>query len=495
MADFERNPALRTPSAALPEPLPHRRCYRNGLLIVLMGATIWTVALLVYEDIKRRSAESLGDFAEDQATLAQCLAQNLRERLATRPQEPTLPQEWLELLGSLRAFERTGERLVLLQLSPATPASFLTPTGELLLSVPLKEALRQGLSFVQLPREEAYRLGLPRRMAIAGLAPLVGRQGRSWSVAAVATAWRERDREQQESWRTLLAVLIAAGAVLTLGGIAMHWQRQEQRTQRALELGDALRKRDERLAQASRVATLGTLAMGITHELSTPLSIIAARAEQLLSRVPADDRAGRSARVILEQSERMSQIIRGMLGLVRGQNPEAEPLRPADVAQAAVALVEHRFTQSGIRLALDAPADLPRIIGDPRLLEHALVNLLLNAHDACTAGGHVELRVRVAAAAVLLCVIDDGAGISTADAERAMEPFFTTKPVGQGAGLGLAIAHEIVKSHRGSLHIAPRPEGGTCAAITLPLHPEDSYVPALGPAPEPAPEPAHPGGR
>lgn len=451
-----------------------------------MGVTIWTVALLAYGDIQRRSAESLGDFAQDQAALAQCLAHNLHERLAARPQEPALRSEWLELLASLRAFERTGERLVLLQLSPATPAPFLTPKGELLVSAALSEALRQGRSFVLLPRDEAYRLGLPRRMAIAGLAPFTSKGGTRWSIAAVATALRERDREQQQSWRTLLAVLIAAGAVLTLGGIAMHWQRQEQRTQRALEIGEALRKRDERLEQASRAATLGTLAMGITHELSTPLSIIAGRAEQLMTRVPGDDRAVRSVRVILEQAERMSQIIRGMLGLVRGQNPAAESLRPRDIANAAVSLVEHRFTESGIVLSLDAGTALPRVIGDPRLLEHALVNLLLNAHDACTSGGHVELRVHVADSVVVFSVIDDGAGISTADAERAMEPFFTTKPVGHGAGLGLAIAHEIIKSHRGSLHIAPRPEGGTCAAITLPLLPEDTYAPSV--------EPAHPGG-
>ena len=486
MQGFQRNAGPRDSSTGLHELAPRQKRYRTVLLILSMLATIWTVALLVYEDIKRRSAESLSDFARDQASLAQCLAQNLRERLAAREQAPASPDERPELWEVLRAFERTGERLVLLQLSPSTPVAFLSSTGEPVLSDRLKEALVQGRSFVQIPRDEAYRLGLPRRMAIAGLAPFEDKAGTKWSVATVATALRERDREQEESWRTLLAVLIAAGAVLTLGGIALHWQRQEMRMQRALEIGDALRKRDEHLERASRAATLGTLAMGITHELSTPLGIIAGRAEQLLLRVAEDERAQRSVRVILEQSERMSQIIRGMLGLVRGQNPAAKPLRPRDIARAAVSLVEHRFTKSSVSLSLDSPETLPCVNGDPRLLEHALVNLLLNARDACAAGGHVDLRIQAADSFVVFSVVDDGAGILPADAERAMEPFFTTKPIGQGVGLGLAIAHEIVQSHRGSLHIAPLPGGGTCAAITLPLLPEDFYAPSI--------KPAHPGG-
>lgn len=134
MEGFQRNSGPRDSSAGLHERAPRHRRYRTVLLTLSMLATIWTVALLVYEDIKRRSAESLSDFARDQATLAQCLAQNLRERLAAREQESAWPGERSELWEGLRAFERTGERLVLFQLSPSTPAAFLSPTGEPVLS-------------------------------------------------------------------------------------------------------------------------------------------------------------------------------------------------------------------------------------------------------------------------------------------------------------------------------------------------------------------------
>ena len=114
------------------------------------------------------------------------------------------------------------------------------------------------------------------------------------------------------------------------------------------------------------------------------------------------------------------------------------------------------------------PADLPQIHGDRGLLEHVLVNLLLNACHASAAGGMVEVSAAEGGAGVRFLVADRGVGISAEDAERVLEPFFTTKPAEEGTGLGLAIAQEIVKSHRGELALQPRPGGGTLAAFTVP---------------------------
>jgi signal transduction histidine kinase len=107
-------------------------------------------------------------------------------------------------------------------------------------------------------------------------------------------------------------------------------------------------------------------------------------------------------------------------------------------------------------------------MGDPRLLEHAIVNLLLNACDACKGGGEVVVSVQTKEGELEIGVEDTGTGISLADAGRALEPFFTTKGRDGGTGLGLAIAHEIVANHRGRLvfsNVTPR---GTRAAILLP---------------------------
>lgn len=484
----EQSPALASESSgALLMGEPPRWPFRTVILCASMIAAIWIVAMLAFEDVKRRSAESLEDFARDQVTLAQCLAANLRGQVEANRLLPRAGGGLQAMMrAELRGIEQKGTRLFLFQ--PLGVTWFLTTDGQHVWSEPLRELLTEGRSSIRLSRDEAHHLGLPRRSAIAGFAQSDASAGPTWRVVVVATALRERDREEQESWRTLLAVLISAGAVLTFGGIALHWERQELRAQRALELEAVRRRRDEQLERAGRAATLGTLAMGITHELSTPLGIITTRAEQLLGRVnkDSDDRAARCVAAIQEQAERMNQIIRGMLGLVRGQNPVAVPLPPISIGRAAAALVEHRFAKSGVQLCLDLAERLPTILGDKRLLEHALINLLLNACDACAPNGQVMLRVQAIDCVVIFSVVDDGPGISPADAERAMEPFFTTKPADEGAGLGLAIAHEIIKSHHGSLHIAPRPEGGTCAAITLPLLPEDDH--------DPSRSPAHPGG-
>jgi signal transduction histidine kinase len=123
-----------------------------------------------------------------------------------------------------------------------------------------------------------------------------------------------------------------------------------------------------------------------------------------------------------------------------------------------------------VRLEADIPSGLPAIACDPRLLEQALVNLLLNACDACAANGLVVLHARGDSERVAFVVTDDGDGITAESAARVFEPFFATRGPGQGPGLGLAIANEIVKHHRGTLTLEPRPRvKGTRACIEIPV--------------------------
>ena len=112
-------------------------------------------------------------------------------------------------------------------------------------------------------------------------------------------------------------------------------------------------------------------------------------------------------------------------------------------------MVAHRFAHSRVSIRTGSPAHLPTITGDPRLLEQALINLLLNACDASPPGASVQVSLATDAEMLLLSVVDQGSGISPKDVDRALQPFFTTKPDGKGSGLGLAVAREIVNSHRG----------------------------------------------
>jgi signal transduction histidine kinase len=236
-----------------------------------------------------------------------------------------------------------------------------------------------------------------------------------------------------------------------------------------LAVADLERQRDEHLSRADRIATMGTFAMGVVHEVSTPLGVIMGRAEQLHGRAEQDERSLHAEEVIIEQVGKIQVIVRRFLDLARGGPPSLARSEPGDVVRSAVSSVEHRFAKAQVSLSADVPADANQIFCDRALLEQALVNLLLNACDACAVGGRVEISTRSDAEQAVFVVTDDGVGIEPEVAARATDPFFTTKPMGAGTGLGLAIAAEIAKSHRGALMIAPNGDRGSRACIEIPI--------------------------
>jgi two-component system, NtrC family, sensor kinase len=426
--------------------------------IRLIGAMVLIVAVIAgasYWDAWRESEAAFQDFADEQTTLARALA-------ATSRPTGDAPSDEAAFLAGLRSVERARSLVVLAR--RGGDARLRTTSGGVVASPLVSAALDRGLSAVRIPREEAPAFGLPRRTALAGLA----HAGAAWDVVAVATAEGQRDREFWARRRSILSVVTAAGLVLAFGGLAMRNQRKELVLERELALAAERRGRDERLERASRAAVMGTLALGVAHEIATPLGVIAARAEQMAAKVEGDERLITSVRAILTQIDRIKQVIGGLLGLARGDAPTAERIEPARVIDEAVGLTEHRFGKSRVRLRREVDANLPAVLGDPRLLEHAVVNLLLNACDASRPDGEVTVRARRIDADVEIAVEDSGSGISPADVGRALEPFFTTKPRGEGHGLGLAVAQEIVTSHRGTLALAPRAPRGTRAAIRLP---------------------------
>ena len=479
-------------------------------MVALMIAAIAGVATLAWWDEQRESALALDEFAEQQSTLASGAAAALRGRLdvaehdalaladGTNPviahgylgahvrgaAEPPVHSEELvlsvpvpggrtvdletpsaNLFQSLGRIERAGERVVLLL--PPHEKAFNASDGRVIAAEELREALDNGVTTLRLGPDAAAKLGLPARSAWAGLSrvndPLLGR----WGLAVVTTASRDRDRAARGKWRLLLSTLLAAGLVLAFGGLALRDRGRELVAQRSLAVAELARERDQRLEREAKTAMVVTLASGIAHEVATPLSVIVGRAEQLRTRANGDERAAKAVQGILDQAERIDGVIRGFLSLARGTPPALASVPPSQVVNGAIDLVGHRFSKAGVSLASAVSDALPPIRCDRRLLEQALVNLLLNACDATRRGGHVVIKAARVNGSVVFTVEDDGAGISPEVAARATEPFFTTKGEG-GTGLGLAIANEIVKTHRGSLSIVPQ-EKGTRVSVQIPL--------------------------
>lgn len=449
------------------------------MLAVWMLLAISAVTTIAWWDSRGESEAILQDLGAEQALIAAIAARDLGAHLAALPQTSAVPK--LSVDGSLDPADPLEVRPAALLGAPpleqpGTFRLFLAPPNESWLiasdggvvsSAPLRHAFELGVRSVRLERSQARELGLMPRTAMAGIAHVDAGSRGEWGVAAVATAARQRDREGRAFWRFVLGVALATGLVLAFGGLAFRNERRKLRAQRELAVAAVERRRDEQLARADRIATMGTFAMGVVHEVSTPLGVIMGRAEQLRARSADDERSVHAAQAIISQVDRIQTIVRRFLDVARGGRPLLAQTDPAELVRSAAASVQHRFSKAGVTLTTDAPAGAQAVHCDRPLLEQAIVNLLLNACDACSPGGRVELAMRADDARVAFVVTDDGIGIPAENVVRATDPFFTTKSA--GTGLGLAIASEIAKSHRGELSVTPNGTGrGTRACVEIP---------------------------
>ncbi|MCW2247578.1 PAS domain S-box-containing protein [Azospirillum fermentarium] len=244
------------------------------------------------------------------------------------------------------------------------------------------------------------------------------------------------------------------------------------------------------LVQASKMATLGTLAAGLAHEMSQPLNIIRMWGENALARLRGGmldtERTEKVLGLICGQTERMGRIIDHMRLFSRQENPTAGLINPTAAATAAVQLVEHQYGLENITVTLEPGAGGTRVIGSALQLEQVMLNLLSNARDAIAerraatgavqdGAGAIALSIDEQGGHVRIRVDDDGGGIPPAVLPRLFDPFFTTKDVGKGTGLGLSISYGIIESMNGRIDVMNLIHGdgrrGARFTITLPLAP------------------------
>jgi two-component system NtrC family sensor kinase len=461
---------------------PRTKRWRTLLLALAMMLAIGGIAVLGVMDERSLVVGIRLEISREQRVLATVLATELREKLEGLAGDgPRFEQAQVEdgvwkfgdgevvveprriLHGD--ALSDDGDHRVLVWSSATLELRSLA--GELVSIPSVAHAIAEGEGRAWLTPKEAERLGLPEEPAVAGLASAHSERLGGWTVAVVSSIQRHSGRETRRYVRTIVVVGLASLVVLGFGLVLLRTQRKERSLERALAR-EALRAQQEaQLAREGRAATMMTFAAGIAHELSTPLGVIAMRAEQLENSAE-DDRARRGARAITEQVGRIHDQARRFLAIARGASPLRERFPVTDVLDNAAARARHRFEHAGVRLEIGRCDTLPWLHGDARLLEHALTNLLLNACDASSAGDAVELTATVTGGSVELAVLDRGAGIDPAVRAR-IRPFFSTKAEGEGTGLGLAIASEVMRMHRGELTLASRPGGGTRAVLRLPV--------------------------
>ncbi len=241
------------------------------------------------------------------------------------------------------------------------------------------------------------------------------------------------------------------------------------------------------LEKQEKLATLGTLAAGIAHEIRNPLTSIKARLYLLGKRVATDAASTADTGVISSEIGRLERIVQDVLHFARPSEPQLKVVR-ADAPLRDVFTLMGRTLESGrVQLAIEAGPELHVSI-DAALIEQVLINLVRNAAEAIEGQGRVTLRVRASHAEIhgrsssvaVLEVTDTGKGIPPEVEKRLFDPFFTTKDA--GTGLGLSIAARIVEKHGGALEYQTQPGHGTTFGIVLPVVPAPATGSAIPPA-------------
>ncbi len=255
------------------------------------------------------------------------------------------------------------------------------------------------------------------------------------------------------------------------------------------------RKRLEtQLRLADRMASMGTLAAGVAHEINNPLAYVCSNIsfiqEQLAQETLSPEMLPELREVVAETQEgtnRVRTIVQDLKTFARADEERRGPINVHQCIEGALRLVRNELQRTNARLERELQP-VPALLGNEGRLGQVLVNLLVNALQAFPTSGDVSNRLRIATSwneksrRVMVEVEDNGAGISPEVMQRIFDPFFTTKPVGVGTGLGLAICHTIVQSMGGTIEVRSTLGRGTLFVLSLPAFMEEEEAGGSAPS-------------
>jgi signal transduction histidine kinase len=256
----------------------------------------------------------------------------------------------------------------------------------------------------------------------------------------------------------ILIVLLVCGLLL---GFFVFWARNR-------EAASALRASHAQVAEAQRMASLGTLAGGVAHEINNPINGVMNYAQLISDRLEAGSPLREYSEEIIRESERIGRIVGNLLVFAGQERRSRSPARMADLVERTLSLMRTALLKDGITLRVDVPETLPDVLCRSQQIQQALMNLLSNARDALNRrypGGDpgkvlavTGRRVESAGATLVRVTVEDrGTGIAPEVRRRLFEPFFTTASRSQRSGMGLAVALGIVTEHGGELSVESEP--------------------------------------
>lgn len=230
------------------------------------------------------------------------------------------------------------------------------------------------------------------------------------------------------------------------------------------------RRLEMQLIQAAKMASLGVMAGGIAHELRNPLGIIAASSQLLAERPDDAGLRNQCVQKINGAAQRASLIIENLLKFARPRDDRLREIDLHNVLADTFTLLAHQMNLYKVNLATALQPNLPRVSGNPELLQQVFINLILNACNAMAEGGTLSVSTRATSAGeVEVRFSDTGRGIPAEHLPKIFDPFFTTMPVGKGTGLGLSLSYSIIQQHQGQIEVESEVAKGATFTIRLPI--------------------------
>lgn len=239
---------------------------------------------------------------------------------------------------------------------------------------------------------------------------------------------------------------------------------------------------EEQLQQREKLSSIGLLAAGVAHEVNTPLTGVSSYTQMLLGMLSENDPKHVLLQRVRTQAERATNIVNNLLNFSRtGSATEFAELSMTRVLDDTLQLLEPQMRHSQIEIVRNYDPDATEVFGNAGKLQQVFTNLVLNARDAIPDGGRITLQTSASDDGSLVVeVIDTGIGIAPENVAKIYDPFFTTKGVGQGTGLGLAVSYGIIQEHAGRISVDSTPGKGTTFRITLPTVRQRARLQAVG---------------
>lgn len=237
---------------------------------------------------------------------------------------------------------------------------------------------------------------------------------------------------------------------------------------------EEIRKAQAQLIHSEKLASLGRMAAGVAHEINSPLTGIVTFGHLLRKKFPDGSEEREDVDVVIEQANRCSNIIKGLLSFARATSVDKGPVNINDVLNSSLNMVRYKADFFNIKIVMNLDESLPPVKADASQIQQVFLNMVINAADAMDGKGTLTVCTRkISENGIPFAEVeftDTGQGISEENMPKLFEPFFTTKPVGKGTGLGLAVSHGIIQDHGGRILVKSSVGEGTSFFVRLPFY-------------------------